>query len=59
MFYPLGKTQNNLSGVASIPHPSCTLELKKASTGTRLFRLAKQQLYSCITVFCTFLSRFA
>ena len=34
MFNPLGKTQNNLRGVASIPPPpSCTLELKKASDG--------------------------
>ena len=35
MFYPLGKTQNNLTGVASIPPPppSRTLELKKASDG--------------------------
>ena len=32
MFNPLGKTQNNLRGVASIPR-SCTLELKKASDG--------------------------
>ena len=33
MFNPLGKTQNNLRGMASIPPPSCTLELKKASDG--------------------------
>ena len=43
MFTPLGKTQNNLRGVASIPPPSCTLELKKQATVMRLFRLAKQQ----------------
>ena len=33
MFNPLGKTQNNLRGVASIPPPPGTLELKKASDG--------------------------